>query len=352
MNTRPATLRPGSRSGEMRHYLSGRPVNGGDTIELCFSGGWFTGRYEWNSEQQPSFHCSIVVDGGGVVERVIEIPENALVRWPCPSSRSPPGLLSLRGRVRLSGGASYHRYPCPTDASLRDAKSWRDLVASRAALVACPSRLGFDVEPLALGAAMSASQAQRGAHAGTGITPVLSQTRVVVYGTLLAGEPTTAPCGSESPVRGRSEDEAPVRVARPRRVPGHGGRRRAGDRGRGLLRWTSPRSRRSIGSRGTRASTGGHASSSRTVSAPRVLALSRPGRRPSDHRLGELASAPGSPGTRRAGTRMDGKAEGPEGVEAMRIGMRDGRVFDGSPVDIVRAMQSLAWGVEKLPLPE
>ena len=85
MNTRPATLRPGSRSGEMRHYLSGRPVNGGDTIELCFSGGWVTGRYEWNSEQseqQPSFHCSIVVDGGGVVERVIEIPENALVRWP------------------------------------------------------------------------------------------------------------------------------------------------------------------------------------------------------------------------------------------------------------------------------
>jgi hypothetical protein len=31
----------------------------------------------------------------------------------CPSSRSPPGLLSLRGRVRLSGGASHHRYPCP-----------------------------------------------------------------------------------------------------------------------------------------------------------------------------------------------------------------------------------------------
>ncbi len=36
----------------------------------------------------------------------------------------------------------------------------------------------------------------------------------------------------------------------------------------------------------------------------------------------------------------------------MRIGMQDSRVFDGSPVDIVRAMQALAWGVEKLPLPE
>ncbi len=36
----------------------------------------------------------------------------------------------------------------------------------------------------------------------------------------------------------------------------------------------------------------------------------------------------------------------------MRIGMRDGRVFDGSPVEIVRAMQALAWGVEKIPLPE
>lgn len=84
MSSPPACLRLASRAGEMRHTLSGRAVNGGDTLDLCFSGGWITGRYEWGSEHsgQPSFHCSIVLEGGGVVERVIEIPEGALLRWP------------------------------------------------------------------------------------------------------------------------------------------------------------------------------------------------------------------------------------------------------------------------------
>ncbi|WP_141620724.1 hypothetical protein [Myxococcus sp. AB036A] len=32
--------------------------------------------------------------------------------------------------------------------------------------------------------------------------------------------------------------------------------------------------------------------------------------------------------------------------------MRDGRVFQGTPVQIVRAMQDIAFGVERLSLPE
>ena len=68
----------------LRHYLQGRPVNGGDTLELCFSGGWVTGRYEWSPADQrgPWLHCSIELSGGRVAEHLIEIPDGALLRWP------------------------------------------------------------------------------------------------------------------------------------------------------------------------------------------------------------------------------------------------------------------------------
>ena len=36
----------------------------------------------------------------------------------------------------------------------------------------------------------------------------------------------------------------------------------------------------------------------------------------------------------------------------MKIGMRDGREFEGTPVEIVRAMKGLAWDAEKLSLSE
>jgi hypothetical protein len=72
-----------------RYYLDGRLLNGGDILELCFSGGWVTGRYEWNPEraENPRFYCSIELAGGGVTEHVLEIPNRALLRWPDGADR-------------------------------------------------------------------------------------------------------------------------------------------------------------------------------------------------------------------------------------------------------------------------
>ena len=68
----------------LRHYLGGRLVNGGDVIEICFSGGWVVGRYERTKDPaRPLFHCSIeLCEGRGVAACVIEIPDGAMVRWP------------------------------------------------------------------------------------------------------------------------------------------------------------------------------------------------------------------------------------------------------------------------------
>ena len=65
-----------------RYFLAGKPVHGGDTLRLCFSGGWVTGRYEWANDPAvlPRFHCSIELAGGGVDECSIPIPEGALLR--------------------------------------------------------------------------------------------------------------------------------------------------------------------------------------------------------------------------------------------------------------------------------
>jgi hypothetical protein len=66
-----------------RYHLAGRPVAGGSVVQLCFSGGWVTGRFEWSgqADEKPHFHCSVELDGGGVEEHVVEIPERALLRW-------------------------------------------------------------------------------------------------------------------------------------------------------------------------------------------------------------------------------------------------------------------------------
>jgi hypothetical protein len=71
------------QDGRYKHFLSGRPLNGGDPVQLCFSGGWVTGRYEWSlPEQPPRFHFSVELAGGRVWEAHIELPEGALLRWP------------------------------------------------------------------------------------------------------------------------------------------------------------------------------------------------------------------------------------------------------------------------------
>lgn len=73
------------RDGRAKYWLDGRPLNGGDPIDLCFAGGWVTGRFEWTSviAERPRFHYSIsLVVHGRVVEGDLEIPEGAVVRWP------------------------------------------------------------------------------------------------------------------------------------------------------------------------------------------------------------------------------------------------------------------------------
>ncbi|HWO13986.1 MAG TPA: hypothetical protein VNN80_30995 [Polyangiaceae bacterium] len=37
-----------------------RTLNDGDPVQLCFSGGWVTGRYEWSGDDAaPRFHFSV-----------------------------------------------------------------------------------------------------------------------------------------------------------------------------------------------------------------------------------------------------------------------------------------------------
>jgi hypothetical protein len=69
--------------GGPRYYIAGRPVPGGSVVQMCFSGGWVTGRFEWSGDcaERPRFHCSLEVEQGGVVEHSLEIPEGALMRW-------------------------------------------------------------------------------------------------------------------------------------------------------------------------------------------------------------------------------------------------------------------------------
>ena len=65
-----------------RYCLAGRPINGGDTIELCISGGWITGRFEWTPEDElPTFHFSIELVRGQAPLSIL-LPEGARLRWP------------------------------------------------------------------------------------------------------------------------------------------------------------------------------------------------------------------------------------------------------------------------------
>jgi hypothetical protein len=85
MSTPSQTVRLVERDGRARYWLGDRPVNGGDPIDLCFGGGWVTGRFEWTGArvERPRFHYSIsLVAQGRVVEGDLELPEGAVVRWP------------------------------------------------------------------------------------------------------------------------------------------------------------------------------------------------------------------------------------------------------------------------------
>lgn len=79
----PTVLELRERDGRRKHYLAGRPVNGGDLLEVCFSGGWLPMRYEWGSgDVLPRFHFSVELGRGRVWESSLELPEDALLRWP------------------------------------------------------------------------------------------------------------------------------------------------------------------------------------------------------------------------------------------------------------------------------
>jgi hypothetical protein len=71
-----------------RYCLEGRPLHGGDTVALCFSGGWVIGRFEWNSDlsERPRLHCSIELVGGKVEPFSLVIPEGAILRRCSPGA--------------------------------------------------------------------------------------------------------------------------------------------------------------------------------------------------------------------------------------------------------------------------
>jgi hypothetical protein len=84
MTTSSGSLQLGHAQGAPRYFLLERPVQGGDIVQLCTSGGWVTGRFEWDAGMGgvPTFYFSVELDGGGVAELSFPIPERALLRWP------------------------------------------------------------------------------------------------------------------------------------------------------------------------------------------------------------------------------------------------------------------------------
>lgn len=79
-----SSLRLGRAQGADRFFLHDRPVGGGDIVQLCTSGGWITGRFEWDAGVGgvPTFYFSVELEGGGVTQLDFPIPERALLRWP------------------------------------------------------------------------------------------------------------------------------------------------------------------------------------------------------------------------------------------------------------------------------
>lgn len=79
-----STLRLGTAQGSTRYFLEDRVVSGGDIVQLCCSGGWLTGRFEWDAglAKAPTFYFSIELEGGAVSQLSIDLPDSALMRWP------------------------------------------------------------------------------------------------------------------------------------------------------------------------------------------------------------------------------------------------------------------------------
>ncbi len=84
MPTPPSSLVLGHAQGAPRYFLADRPVSGGDVLQLCCSGGWVAGRFEWDAGtgRAPTFYFSIELEGGGVAQQHLELPARAVMRWP------------------------------------------------------------------------------------------------------------------------------------------------------------------------------------------------------------------------------------------------------------------------------
>jgi hypothetical protein len=84
MSMSASSLKLGHAQGADRFFLLERPVSGGDIVQMCASGGWITGRFEWDTGQggAPTFYFSVELEGGGVAQLQFPIPERALLRWP------------------------------------------------------------------------------------------------------------------------------------------------------------------------------------------------------------------------------------------------------------------------------
>jgi len=80
----PGVLELVRAQGTVRYALLGRALSGGDIVQLCCSGGWLTGRFEWSGEfdTPPCFFFSIELQGGRVDQRMLDLPDGALLRWP------------------------------------------------------------------------------------------------------------------------------------------------------------------------------------------------------------------------------------------------------------------------------
>jgi len=70
--------------GAERWFLDDRPLNGGDIVQLCCSGGWLTGRFECDAgtSDAPTFFFSIELGAGRVAQQSLVLPKGALLRRP------------------------------------------------------------------------------------------------------------------------------------------------------------------------------------------------------------------------------------------------------------------------------
>ena len=80
----------GSSDGGQRHYLNGRPVHAGTSLELLMpDGSWLRIRYEWGFSEQHPPRAYAAIGMPQAAEKIqepslieFELPRDAILRWP------------------------------------------------------------------------------------------------------------------------------------------------------------------------------------------------------------------------------------------------------------------------------